>query len=134
MAVDFEQFVLDNQELLLGIAWRHYLIEGKKGLMSVILAGQEDTYDSFVTQYLTEKALLSEVLEDNIDFAWSLIEEYDPKTQCVINFLFPDDNQLLTKLKATERLADDCYEFYYEMIESLFAPPEPETEPEIAGV
>ena len=130
MSVDFDQFVLDNQELLLGVAWRHYLVDGKKGLMSVILAGQENAYDSFVTQYFTEKALLSEVLEVEVDFAWKLVEEYDPKTQCVINFVFPEDNNLLTKLKATENPAADCYELYHETIESLFAP-EPEEEPEL---
>lgn len=130
MSVDFDQFVLDNQELLLGVAWRHYLVDGKKGLMSVILGGQDKAYDSFVTQYFTEKALLSEVLEAEVDFAWKLVEESDPKTQCVINFVFPDDNNLLTKLKATENSAADCYELYQETIESLFAP-EKEEEPEL---
>lgn len=128
MSVDFDQFVLDNQELLLGIGWRHYLTGGQKGMMSVILTGQKDTYESFVTQYLTEKEHLTEVLEEDADFAWNLIGESDPKTQCVINFIFPDELNLLTKLKASQHSPADCYELHHETIESLFPKPEAERE------
>lgn len=128
MSVDFDQFVLDNQGLLLGIGWRHYLLDGQKGLMSVLLSGQENMYDSFITQYFTEKEQVSEIIED-VDFAWNLVEEYDPKSQCVIVFIFPDDNSLLTKLKATEHSCADCYELHHDTIESLFSQEEEEEEP-----